>query len=406
VEHAWQKERILHRAMKLWIPEDRLSHHMLLVGRTGTRKSSIIRGFVDQAIARGWPCVFIDPKREYWEEYGDPERDNLIDLLDTRSVTWHPGEEAEDEVRGIGAMAAAYPDGKDKHSFFQSYSRAIMGFLIGVYHPSAAELAAWLMDRKEVIDRVKGSEYAQILSGKDSALVESIFANINQFGRLLRWMPTDGKPFSVREWGEMGKNRTGHIFLCSTPDTREALKPLHCMIMDLALIALQKHGAPGFVVADEFPLLGRIPQLGDAMRLMRSAGCPILLAAQDFPAIADVYGERQAESIVSNAYSQIVLGQNEPHTAEFSSKLLGLPSQIEREQLKNGQKQDPAFRSAVTGGDIMALEDGAGFLKQGGYMTPIQVKWRPSSPRIPKLIERSLYRPPNELTEKKSRYAA
>jgi hypothetical protein len=387
--------------MRLWIPEDRLSHHIQICGRTGTRKSSIIRGFVDQAIARGWPCVFLDCKREYWEEYGDPDRDALIDPLDTRSVDWLIGNESIDEARGISVMDAAYPDVHGKAAFFQEYARSVTACVNARFHPDCTTLAAWFCDRKELIKRVKGTEYEETLANADGELANSIIATINQFGRSLRLMALakGAKPFSVRTWGEMGKRRVGHIFLSSEPDTRKALMPIHTLIFDQALIALEKHGGPAFVVGDEIPTL-HSKQLSTAMRLLRSAGCPILLGYQDFPTMADTFGQRQAESIVSNAYTQIVLGQNEPNTAEWSSKLLGLPTDIERkEEYRNShwwQKHQHNTRteivreSAVSGGEIQDLEDGCGFLKQAGNITQLKVKWRPSNPRIPRLIPRTI----------------
>jgi hypothetical protein len=419
VERTWKEERILHTAMKLWISEDRLSHHIQICGRTGTRKSSIIRGFVDQAISRGWPCIFIDPKREYWEEYGNPARDALFDPLDTRCIRWMIGEESIDEPRGISVMDGAFPDENGKNAFFQDYARAVAGYLNGVFHPTCSELARWLVDRQEVVKRIQHTELADTLADPKNELANSIFSTINKLGRVLRWMPDDNgrRMFSVRRWAEMGSARRGHIFLCSQPSTRKALMPLHSMVMDLVLLGLQEHGAPAFVVGDEIPLLGRVPQLADAMRLLRSAGCPIMLGYQDFPSMADVYGQKQAESIVSNAYTQIVLGQNEPHTAEFSSKLLGMPTEVERQQeYKNvhwwqkhhhNSRTERVYEAAVSAGQIQSLQDGCGFLKQAGNITPIEVKWRPSRRRIVSLIPREIENTGNviEMKPKVSRYA-
>jgi hypothetical protein len=407
--------------MKLWIPEDRLSHHIQLCGRTGTRKSSIIRGFVDQAIERNWPCVFLDAKREFWEEYGDPDRDALFDPLDSRGIDWQLGEEAKDEIRGMAVMEGAFPDVTGKSAFFQDYARAITAYVVGVYHPDCSTLSSWFINRDEIIRRVSGTEFYDTLT-KDGEMIDGIFATINQFGQGLRLMAKakGSRPFSVRKWGEMGKSRVGHIFLTTDPHTRKALKPINSMVMDLILLALQQHGAPAFIVGDEIPLVGRIPQLGDAMRLMRSAGCPILLGYQDFPTMADVYGERQAKSIVSNAYTQIVLGQNEPDTAEWSSRLLGLPTDIKRKQeYKNFHwwqkhqhqtKTEEVRQSAVSGGEIQSLEDGCGFLRQAGVITPLKVKWRPSTPRIHKYLERHIPVTPQNVvtitkTKTPSRYA-
>jgi hypothetical protein len=386
---------------KLWISEDKLSHHIQLNGRTGSMKSTIIKGFMDQAIAKGIPLVVIDPKREFWEEYGDPDRDALFDPLDCRGIDWQLGDEATDEIRGMGVMEGAFPDVQGKSAFFQDYARAITAYVVGVFHPTCSELSGWFVNRQEIVARVKGTEFYDTLT-KDGEMIDGIFATINQFGQGLRLMSKakGSRPFSVRKWGEMGKKRVGHIFLTTDPHTRKALKPINSMVMDLVLLALQQHGAPAFIVGDEIPLVGRIPQLPDAMRLMRSAGCPILLGFQDWPTLRKVYGEDDARSIVSNAYTQIALAQREPQTAKFSSELLGMPTEVERKQeYKNvhwwqkhqhNARTERVYESAVSAGQIQDLEDGCGFLAQAGRITPIKVNWRPSKKRIPAFIPREI----------------
>ena len=76
--------------MKLHIPRDREAHNVIVVGATGTRKSSILLGFADQAIQRGWPCLFTDLKggKSYVSEYYKPSEDYLINFADSRCARW------------------------------------------------------------------------------------------------------------------------------------------------------------------------------------------------------------------------------------------------------------------------------------------------------------------------------
>src|SRR4051812_45167633 len=127
-------------------------------------KKNIIKGFVDQALAKGITCCFFDPKNEFWEEYGDTDRDALIDPFIFRGIDWQLGDEATDEIRGMGVMEGAFPDVQGKSAFFQDYARAITAYVVGVYHPTCSELSGWFVNRQEIVARVKGTEFYDTLT--------------------------------------------------------------------------------------------------------------------------------------------------------------------------------------------------------------------------------------------------
>ena len=388
--------------LKLYIPENRLSHHIQNVGAPGTRKSSLIRGFVRQAKQRGWPCVFTDLKGEYFDEFYE-EGDYLIDFMDERCPRWMIGYEALDEPSGMTLGEGAFPDEAHRAFFFQDHSRAILGYLEGVHHFSTSELSRILIN-EDLLDRMlRGTEHAGTIKKNSPEQRNGILGTLNHLGRPMRWMPDEQgrREFCVREWAAMGPERTGSIFLRSTPLTFPGLRPMQSLILDLALLGAMTYPGPCLFVLDEIGEFQRSPQLRRAMAMMRSSGSVIILGYQGFTQLEKVYGPEDAETIMTSAYTNFVMATSGKRSAEFSSALLGLPSEIKRGRPSTSRRlfdtplservsmiQENTMVPAVTPGQIQCLEDGRGFMAQRGVIVPINVDYNPPIVNNVQLIER------------------
>lgn len=386
--------------MRLYIPRDREAHGVQIIGVKGTRKSSTVRRLVYQAYERGYPCVFLDLKRDYLEEFYQDGRDWLVDFGDARGVRWMTSREAIDEPHAMPIADAAYPDQNNRTFFFQDHARAIFAYLIGVHHPTTSELATWFTRPALMDSLLKGTEHEQTLSKNAAEQRAGIIGTLNHIGRTLRWMPDqDGdREFSVTEWC---KNRKGSVFLSSSPYSFPALRPLHSMILDMILLGVQTYlGGPVLIVADEIGVFQRCPQLDKGAAMIRSAGAVVVLAYQSYSQLEETYGEKMADSISSNNYANIVFRNTSPRSAEYCSKLLGMPQEVMRVR-ESRSPWSPLSRRAgrtysterpmiapVTPGEIQSLEDGHGYLSASGRITKIHVDYLPPIIRAPRLIER------------------
>lgn len=397
--------------MKLWIPQDRIAHHVQVVGSTGTRKSSILRRFAYQAYDRGWPVVFIDLKGEYFQEFYRPDYDYLLDFADDRCVRWMIGREAPDEPRAMPIGAGAFPDAPGRAFFFQDHARAILAYIIGTHHLSTSQLAHILAKPEEIDKLVKGTEHASTLSRNSADQRNGIIGTLNHLGRPLRWMPDDDgrREFCVREWAAMGRERRGSIFLRSSGLTFEALRPMHSLILDMILLGLQTFPGPALIIGDEIGQFQRCPQLERATSILRGSGNPIILAYQGFTQLEEHYGEKAAESIMSAPYTNIVLRTSGKRSAEYSSALLGLPAEIERFRESDSRRlfdtilherttwmREKAMEAAVLPGEIQSLEDGRGYMAQAGKIVKINVAYLPVVQRNEPLIPRTITPAPVE----------
>jgi hypothetical protein len=164
-------------------------------------------------------------------------------------------------------------------------------------------------------------------------------------------------------------------------------------------------------------VFGSIPQLAPALSFQRSSNNPIVLAFQSFSQLPI----EVRKEILSNAYTRILLGMADPEECEYASKLLGLPTELERIResqsahwWESAQKKRRDYQSErlllpqVIPGEVQNRENGCGYLAQAGRITPIEVAYRAPKRRVPGVIpyvwptyERPPKRAPKPVPEKK-----
>jgi len=129
----------------------------------------------------------------------------------------------------------------------------------------------------------------------------------------------------LREWK---KNRQGCIFLCSEPETQEAVLPLHTAIADMAILHTQaevydREVPRVWFVLDEAATMGRIGQLESGMTKQRASGNPIVLGFHDLPQLEQRYSEKGAQTITAQAYTNVVFGTGSEKEAAHIEKMIG-----------------------------------------------------------------------------------
>src|SRR4029077_16103512 len=79
------------RGRSVRVPRGREANHLLIMGDSGTGKSTLIRQILVQLEARGETAIVYDPALEYTPQFYTPERGDLIlNPLDARSPCWNP----------------------------------------------------------------------------------------------------------------------------------------------------------------------------------------------------------------------------------------------------------------------------------------------------------------------------
>lgn len=112
---------------------------------------------------------------------------------------------------------------------------------------------------------------------------------------------------------------------------------------------------PVKIVIDEFPVMGRLNGVVEAVNLFRKRRISILIAAQTLSQFELVYGKAGAEALIAGMATQIYFGSCDAATARFVSQSLGKSTEYLRQKGKryDGSVFDPQVRQR----DLMSLEE-------------------------------------------------
>jgi len=351
-------------------------------------------------------CVIHDPKREFLAEFYDEQRgDRIMDPTDDRCPYWNISDEVTDLADAISTMRGVYPSHPDnpQAQFWDDSACEISAHLVTEHRPTCEEFGLWLRDPSEIDERIKGTEHAQTLTKNSPNLRSGILATLNNAGRPMRMMPAvrEGRPqICLRDWVA---KRKGWIFLPNKQDTREALRPLQSMWLDMLMLRTMSLGKQRslprvWFFLDELAALNTLPQLHSAMSEMRFTECPIVLGIQNIASLEKLYG-RLSETICSQAMTQLILATTGKAPADFE-KMIG---ELETLRLEESYSYDAGRtrktfslkenrRPAVLGSEIAELADLEGFLIQRGDIVRFRMAYTQqifhNNPHIPREIPR------------------
>jgi len=218
-----------------------------------------------QIADRDEAAIVYDPALEYVRRFYRRERGDLIlNPLDARSPYWSPGEEVEHDAEALTIAHALFPDRPNESPFFLEGARKLLAHLLR-FHPTPAELVAWMSNESEIDRRVQGTAYASLIDARAPQQREGVLASMNLVAdtvRLLKGEADGAGRWTAREWKD---TRQGWIFLTSTPETRDALKPLISLWLDLLILRLLNEPDAGarrvWFLLDELGSLQKLPQL-------------------------------------------------------------------------------------------------------------------------------------------------
>ncbi len=217
----------------------------------------------------------------------------------------------------------------------------------------------------------------------------------------MRMMPThqEGrKKFTIREWA---RKRKGWIFVTSTSETIDALRPLQGLWLDMLILKLQADDAHQdakrcWLVLDEVQELQRLPQLPKALTRQRKSDNPIVVGFQGMAQIDANYG-KQAETMLSQPFYNFILRTQESRASKHLSERIG-SVQLERVKeskpasfLNNRHRTyttERVIEPLVLPSEIQQLEDLAGYFLASGKVVRIAFDVPPKRVLAPGLIER------------------
>ena len=386
--------------LPLRIPRDAENKHFLIVGDTGSGKSSIIRQMLYQVDARGDSAIVYDPACEFVKQFYSVRRgDIVLNPLDARMPYWNPSKELRRKAEAKALAVSLYQPEGVTNRFFVEAPQKIFAHLL-TFLPTPEELVRWMSDPGEVDRRVRGTEYWMLIDPKAPQQRTGVLGSLNMSAdsfRLLPKLDETNSAWTATNWAE---TRRGWIFITSRPTMREALRPLISLWIDTLVLRLLNEPIPDqkpvWFVIDELASLQRLPQLHTAITENRKSQNPVILGFQGRSQMQARYGE-DAEAMLSQPATKIFLRTTEPRAAKWVSEAIG---EVEVERLRETHYEgaragrnfalDRQTEPLVLPSEISGLDDLRGFLKYGNHVARFSFPFIAVEEKCPGFDERKM----------------
>jgi len=325
----------------LAIPRSLESSHMMMMGDTGAGKSVLQRRVLTQIAERGETAIVYDPALEHTPQFFNPARGDLIlNPLDVRCPYWSPSDEVMHEAEALTLATSLFPDKPHENTFFVDGPRKIFAHLLTL-KPTPEELVRWMSHEEELDRLLKGTELTAFIYRGAGPQRGGVLGALNMVADSLKLLPKESETkqrWTTEEWA---RQRSGWIFLTSTPRFRERLLPLMSLWLDTLVLRLMNQGDPAlrhaWFVLDELASLQRLPQLHTALTENRKSGNPVVIGFQGRSQLEVRYGH-EAESMLSQPATKIFLHTSEPRAAKWISDTIG---EVEMERVKETVNTHP-----------------------------------------------------------------
>lgn len=411
------------------------TQHMMVCGTTGTGKSTCFYHLFPQIRAQGQRAVIVDTTGEFVSRFYRPGKDILINPFDERSVRWDPWVDCRFPYH-YDELASAFIPQTGQDSFWASSARTV--FSESLQHLSRQNtksidaLLHLLLETslKELFVALRNTSAASLIDPAGDRTAMSIRSHLTPYLKNLRYLSSnkvEGRPpaegrlpvevrppsaFSVRDWvqnegstkkiekrstekpsgqlpGESPEESDPQwLFIASTPDQRETLKPLMTGLMSSAinsLLSSEPHQTRRlWFIIDELACLNKQESLPKALAEIRKYGGCVAVGIQNIPQLQGQYGHAETKSLTSLFNTKIIFRNGDPETAKHMSQMLG--EQEVKESMENisygahqmrdgvSLNEQKRLKPVVSANDIMILNDLEAYLKLPGNLPVAKMK--------------------------------
>ena len=300
--------------------------HAMLIGTTGSGKTTELRSLVTQMRERQDTAVIFDLTGAYVEAFYDPTRDTILNPMDARCPAWSIFNDCRTHSEFTAAAAALIPsDGGSSEPFWALAARTLF-----------IEMCIRLMERGQTsnlalsenlmtadlkrVHRFLANTIADPLTAPEAArMAESIRAVFNTNAQVLRFLPDEGESFSIRDWITRDKKPGSILFVTSNYVDLPMNRALLTLWMDLAINRLmtlpRTRSLRTWFMFDELGALHRLPAIENGLQTARAFGGAMILGIHSFEKLVEVYGEQGARNLASLARSKLILATADLDTA-------------------------------------------------------------------------------------------
>ena len=357
------------------ITEQQEARHMLLLGGSGSGKTSILWPVINQAVSRGDRCLIFSFKGDFQQKA--EFHFSLLAPWDSRSVRWQLGKDIRTRLHAESLAKTLIPT-PEKDPIWAQGAQGLLTAIISEVQSKYGE--SWGFFRLAQACSVALSDYDSLVStvmsesplarsflmGKDSKTTASYLAqmasNLSDVVNLgVADFSNKGKPWSVRDWLA---GRTPNAAILGYLPESEGLSQAFCS----SIIEQTVKQILGFADAspdqrriwlflDEVPQAGKIPSITSALEAARSKGCRVVLGMQGVAQLEEHgYSKNTLRIWAGQCGIKIIANLSDPDDQKWASNLLG-DRDLERYQSNiSTQNSGNGGNSGQSGGYQRATE--------------------------------------------------
>ena len=328
-------------------PSDMWTRHVLVIGGTGSGKSTAMKPLIDKVVKARERMILFDPKGEFTMGFRGPA---IIAPWDSRSFAW----DIAKDMRNVGDMrrfAAAMIEDSQDPMWANASRQILVGFIIYMKRTRGdrwgwSELADLVSMPQANLLQIMSKYHPEAVRAVERASVttQGILINLSSFCASIfdlaeAWgaLP-ESKRISFVEW-TLGKSRQVQIILQGHGSYTELSKSYVRGIIEViaAIVnSVEMEDDPNrklWIIADEFPQMGKVP-IRPLFEVGRSRGVRCIVACQDLAQLEEVHGERMVKAMVSMSGTLLVGQIMQGETAEQVAKALGT-REVERANMSS-----------------------------------------------------------------------
>lgn len=373
------------------LPRELETVHCLLVGSTGTGKTTAIEELLEGIRARGDRAIVCDPNGSYLAQFAQTG-DQVLNPFDSRSPGWSLFNELRRDYDAERLARSVVPDGDGEGAAWHHYAQVLLAEILRALLRNGENTSERLLHWATV---ASASALGVLLAGTPAAgLFDENAAKALASTRfvLAAHLAPHGyvRPggFSLRDWLT---TETGSLFLTWRADMQAALAPLLAAWVDVlangVLSLPPQRERRLWLIVDEIAALGKLNSLESALTLGRKHGLCVVAGLQSTAQLDRIYGRDAAITLRSCFRNLLVLGiaKTDPDTADVMSCALG-EREIVRAQQGSATGSQGTSRSVnlqheqerlVLPSEIAGLANLTGYLALAGDVPVMRVRLTP-----------------------------
>ncbi|HEY2037938.1 MAG TPA: type IV secretion system DNA-binding domain-containing protein, partial [Steroidobacteraceae bacterium] len=374
------------------IPEADETKHFKLIGTTGAGKSTAITELLSGALRRGDRAVIADPDGGYMRRFFDARRgDVILSPFEPGGAKWDLFGEIREPYDIDQLALALIPDHEGQDRSWRGYARTLFSAVTSQARAAGVADVRKLFEllvvskKSELEILVDGTPAQPFFEEHNDRMLDSIRSVLSSSVDALQHVARqESQPLAVKQWVRSG---SGVLFIPYRAGQIAALRSTVSAWMRLGIfeamsgkVSESPDGRMAdqrlWFVVDELDALGQIDGLKDALARLRKFGGRCVLGFQSVAQVSGTYGRGEAQTIVENCATTLILrcsASEHGGTSQFASRLIG---QREVVRIARSESRRPAdllpsitesehrqIEPAVMDSEIERLPDLAGFLK-------------------------------------------